>query len=205
VPLVFRYPGRVPSGVVVEHAVSTVGTFATLAELAGVEVPPTVQVPSLLAAVPDLGRCADADEPDICEDAERQRAETVGQPVIAERFEKHVLSSRFREGQANGEGALVNPRGRYRTFREGPYKLVQHDQGGTFLFHLELGEHQDLAPIQPSTREELERSLTEWILALELPSLGAEVAQIDVAEKTPEDKCSLCALGYLHGPDCEGC
>jgi len=205
VPLVFRYPGRVPAGIVVEHPVSTVGTFATLAELAGVEVPDTVQVGSLLPAVVALDACAGSDDVAACEAAEEERAARVGQPVIAERFEKHMLSSRFAEGAANGKGRLVNPRGRYRTFREGSYKLVQHDQDGTSLFQLDLGEHQDLAEAHATKRQELEASLTNWIVQLELPSLGAEVAQISLEGQSREEKCALCGLGYLEGPDCEGC
>ncbi|MEO0604403.1 MAG: sulfatase-like hydrolase/transferase, partial [Myxococcota bacterium] len=113
VPLVFRYPGRVPEGAVVEHPVSTVGTFATLAELAEVPLPETVQVGSLLGALPDLSDCLPGDVG--CAELAVAKAEAVGQPVIAERFEKHMLSGRFAEGEANGKGPLVNPRGRYRT------------------------------------------------------------------------------------------
>jgi len=54
-------------------------------------------------------------------------------------------------------------------------------------------------------RQELEASLTNWIVQLELPSLGAGVAQISLEGQTQEEKRALCRLGYLEGPDCEGC
>lgn len=204
VPLVFRYPSKVPAGVVVDHPVSTVGTFATLAELAEVPVPDTVQVTSLIHAIPDTSACT-GEEAEACEAEAVARAEAVGQPVIAERFEKHLLSSRFAEGEANGKGLLVNPQGRYRTFRQGPFKLAQHDLDGTALFHLELGEDRDVSETYPDARRQLEGALTDWILKLELPSLGAEVQQVASEGQTKEETCALCRLGYLDGEACDGC
>ncbi len=62
VPLVVRYPGKVPAGLRVERPVSTVGVFATVADLAGIAVPEGLHGGSLFA-------------PDAEED-----------PVLAERF-----------------------------------------------------------------------------------------------------------------------
>lgn len=207
VPLVFRYPGHVPAGVVIEQPVSTVGTFATLTALAGLDTPRTVLVQNLLRAIPDFSACealkVEAKLP--CEEDARAKAERVGQPVIAERFEEHLLSARFAEGTANGKGALVNPRGRYRTFRDGPFKLVQHDQDGTFLFHLEVGEQRNLANVQPDARLDVESKLMDWIVQLQLPSLGAEVPQVAREGQSQEEQCALCRLGYLEGDACDGC
>lgn len=180
VPLVFRYPSDIAAGTVVEEPVSTVGVFATLAELARVPVPDTVQVSNLLAGG--------------------------GAPVIAERYEKHQSSARFGPGEANGEGPLVNPRGRYRTYRSGPYKLVEHCEDGTFLFHLEVGEQQDLAATQPDTVDMLRSELLRHAATLGLPPLCGEIEQVvrDV-EMSDEERCALCKLGYMSGEDCAGC
>jgi arylsulfatase A-like enzyme len=59
---VVRYPGKVPAGLRVERPVSTVGVFATVADLAGIAVPEGLHGGSLFA-------------PDAEED-----------PVLAERF-----------------------------------------------------------------------------------------------------------------------
>ena len=47
VPLLVRYPPRIPAGVRVAQPVSTLGVFATILDLAGIEAPPTLQVGSL--------------------------------------------------------------------------------------------------------------------------------------------------------------
>ncbi|MBX2799426.1 MAG: sulfatase [Myxococcales bacterium] len=199
VPMVFRYPPRIEAGSVVDHAVSTAGVFATLTDLAGLPTPESVQVSSLLAALPDTSGCEDLapEEAGSCVAEAQATAEQVGKPIIAERFEEELLSARFAEGQANGEGPLVNPRGRYRTFRSPPYKLVQHSEGGPWLFHLELGEQRDLAPDQPDTVGQLEAELLQWAARLELPSLGAAVSAVAPAEMTDEERQALCDLGYL--------
>ncbi|MEE8580677.1 MAG: sulfatase-like hydrolase/transferase, partial [Myxococcota bacterium] len=47
VPLLVRYPPKIPAGARVEAPVSTVGVFATILDLADIEAPPTLQVGSL--------------------------------------------------------------------------------------------------------------------------------------------------------------
>ena len=208
VPLVFRYPPAIPQGEVVKHPVSTVGVFATLAELAGLTTPESVRVGNLAHAVPDTSTCSRllGEEAQSCVEAAEAAALRVGQPVIAERYEEHLLSERFAPGTANGVGPLVNPRSRYRTYRSGPFKLVEHCEDGTFLFHLEVGEDQDLADTQPSTVESLRGELLSHIVDLGLPSLCGKIEQVArERELTSEERCHLCKLGYLDGPDCEGC
>ncbi|HHO51440.1 MAG TPA: DUF229 domain-containing protein, partial [Deltaproteobacteria bacterium] len=182
VPMVVRYPPKVPAGEVVSHPISTTGALATVTALAGVETPETVLVGNLMEAL---------DDPEA------------GKPVIAERYEKHLLVEQFEPGTTNGVGPLVNPRGRYRTYRSGPYKLVQHSEDGTFLFHLELGEDRDLASEQPEKVSALEQELLQISLELGLPSLGVEVQQVARAEQTDEEILSLCQLGYLEGLICD--
>jgi arylsulfatase A-like enzyme len=58
VPLLVRYPARVPAGVRVAEPVSTLGVFATILQLADLPAPPTLQVGSLVpsAAIAYSGR-----------------------------------------------------------------------------------------------------------------------------------------------------
>ncbi len=185
VPLIFRFPKAIPGGTRIEGPVSTVGTFATLTELAGIEHP-TVHVPSLLPALTGV---------------------QVGQPVIAERFEEHLLAARFAPGTANGKGPQVNPRGRYRTFRKGDWKLVQHSDGGEWLYDLgsDPGELEDVAEAEWQKLEELKDDLDFYRGELLLPELDAEVTGevMDVEDMDAATKKQLCELGYLDGDACK--
>lgn len=183
VPLVIRYPARIAPGTRVEAAVSTTGTLATVLDLVGLPPSPVAQVGSLL-------RVIDGDP-------------LAGQPVLAERFEEHMLAARFAPGTANGRGPLVNPRGRYRTYRSGPYKLVQHSVDGWFLYDLvaDPGETRDLASEDPATLARLQRELEDWRLKLGLPELDAAIdAPRDLPAGLGEaERAALEALGYLDG------
>jgi arylsulfatase A-like enzyme len=179
VPLVMRYPARIPAGSVVEQAVSTMGMFASILDMTGVDYPGTLQMDTLLPGI---------------------HGEVVGQPVMAERFEEEMLAGRFAPGTANGEGPLVNPRGRYRTFRSGPWKLVQHSEDGNFLYNLEEdpGELRELAQENPEQLETLIRDLALFQSMLGLPDLDAPVdaprVPPDLDEGTVE---ALRSLGYV--------
>ncbi len=179
VPLVMRYPARIPAGSVVEPAVSTMGMFASILDMTGVDYPGTLQMDTLLPGI---------------------HGEVVGQPVMAERFEEEMLAGRFAPGTANGEGPLVNPRGRYRTFRSGPWKLVQHSEDGDFLYNLEEdpGELNELAKDDPEQLETLIRDLALFQSMLGLPDLDAPVD----APRVPPDLDAgtveaLRSLGYV--------
>jgi len=186
VPLIFRYPEALPEGLRVEGPVSTVGTLATLTELAGIDGPGKVHVDSLVPAVD--GR-------------------PVGDPVIAERYEEHLLAERFGPGEANGKGPLMNPRGRYRSFRKGDWKLVQHSDGGEWLYDLanDPGEKNDLAETEWRKLDELKEDLRYHMEELLLPELDAEVTGevMNVEEMDEATKKQLCELGYLSGDDCK--
>jgi len=180
VPLAFRYPKKIKPGSRVPRAVSTLGTMATLLTLADVEVPDTVHMGSLLPAL----------------DPENT---TAGIPIISERYEEHMLSARFAEGTANGEGPLVNPRGRFRIYRQDNWKFVQHSGGGKWLFDLEAdpGEMQDMARSFGNEVERLEGEVKLWQAKHKLPALSAEVAAGDVPEMSAEEEAALRALGYI--------
>lgn len=179
VPLVMRYPAKIPAGSEVEQAISTVGTFASILDMTGVEFPESLQMDTLLPGI---------------------RGEVVGQPVLAERFEEEMLAARFAPGTANGEGPLVNPRGRYRTFRSGPWKLVQHSEDGNFLYNLEEDpdEMNELGAENPEQMETLIRDLGLFQNMLGLPDLDAPVD----APRLPPDlddgtMQALKELGYI--------
>ena len=189
VPFAFRYPPKIPAGSRVEPPVSTLGTYATILDLLDLEAPDTLDVASLMPAL---------------------QGEEAGIPVMAERFEEHMLSARFKPGEANGEGPLVSPRGRYRSYRKGDLKLVQHYEDGRFSTHMydlakDPGEMNDLANVgmMMVTRQDLEKDVEVYAMALGLPTLDAE---IDVAgageaggppELSAAARAQLEALGYL--------
>ena len=189
VPFAFRYPAKIPAGSRVEPPVSTLGTFATVLDLLDLEAPDTLDVGSLMPAL---------------------QGEEAGIPVMAERFEEHMLSARFKPGEANGDGPLVSPRGRFRSYRKGDLKLVQHHEDGKFSTHLydlaeDPGEMNDLANLgmMMVTRQDLENDVEAYALVMGLPALDAE---IDVAgageaggppELSAAARAQLEALGYL--------
>jgi arylsulfatase A-like enzyme len=181
VPLVIRYPKSVEAGTRIAEPVSTVGVFDTILELAEVDAGPQakyIQVASLLEAESDP---------------------RVGKPLLAERFEEHLLSSRFEPGTANGTGEQVNPRGRFRVFRSGPYKLVQHSDDGTFLFDLvaDPGENHDIAKSKPNVLKRLTEDLDFVREKLNLPELDAPITPPKLPEMTAEERQALIELGYL--------
>lgn len=180
VPFAIRYPSRIPAGSVVDQPITTVGTYATVLDLLELDPPGVYQVGSLLPGL---------------------QGEDVGKPILAERFEEHMLSARFAEGEANGEGPLVNPRGRFRAYRSGPYKLVQHTTDGTVLFNLDKdpAESKDIAGQDKYTTQGLVDEMGEWQRKLGLPELDAP---IDAPKLMPENLSAeeleaLRALGYI--------
>ncbi len=178
VPLLMRYPPRIPGGSEVEPAVTTLGMFASITDMAGVETPKSVQVGTLLPGI---------------------EGKIVGQPVISERFEEKMLADRFAPGTANGSGEQVNPRGRYRTLRKGPWKLVQHSTDGNFLFNLEQdpGELNDVAKTEYQALDELLAELKLVTTAYGMHALDAEIDSTVSAEMDEETRKALEALGYI--------
>ncbi|MBN2529581.1 MAG: sulfatase-like hydrolase/transferase [Deltaproteobacteria bacterium] len=197
VPFMFRYPQKIEAGRRVSQEVSTLGTFATLFELAGLKTPNTVQFGSLMPAM----------QPGAV------GSEPFGRPVMAERYEKKLLSSRFKPGTSNGEGPLLNPRGRYRVYRVGDYKLAKHFENGKFSTHMfnlakDPGEMVDLAkdPSFKSEVEKVEQELAHWEAYLKLPGLDGKKAPVNSStgkaggsddQLSDEAKEQLRALGYM--------
>jgi arylsulfatase A-like enzyme len=188
VPFMLYYPPRIKPGQRVAQEVSTAGTFATIFDLLNLKAPDTLQVGSLMPALEKPGAA-------------------FGRPVISERYEEHLLSSRFKPGTANGKGPLLSPFGRYRVYRTGPFKLAKHFADGklsTHLFHLERDpeEMQDLAaePWAKADLTQIEGELRSWEVLLKLPALdgkagsGAGAKQPELTDQAREQ---LKALGYI--------
>jgi len=160
--------------------------FASVTDMAGIDTPDSVQMGSLLPGMDGA---------------------VVGQPVLAERFEEEMLAARFAPGTANGEGTEVNPHGRFRTFRSGPWKLVQHSTDGTFLYNLEddPGENIDLAEKNYQEVDRLTAELELLQSSLGLPDLDAAIdAPRGVPEMDAETRKHLVELGYLEEEDPAG-
>jgi arylsulfatase A-like enzyme len=175
VPLLVRYPPRVPAGVRVAEPVTTLGVFATILDLAGVAPPPTLQAGSLLpylAGAPPGG----------------------SDPILAE---LHPLASVGVE-RTYDDPQMQNDR-RYRLLREGPVKLVATSRGEHFLYDLAADprERRDLAAERPAELERLRARLAEVETRLGLAALDAPLGQdgappeLDAATRE-----QLRALGY---------
>jgi arylsulfatase A-like enzyme len=188
VPLTVRYPSRIPAGTRVTEPVSTVGLFATVLDLAGQRVPADLQAGSLV--------------PRVAEDGTVGVEEPKG-PQIAERYEEKMLSSRFAPKTANGKGPLVSPRGRFRTLKDGSWKLAIRygdDDGygtGPWLFDLatDPNEEHDLAGSNPEKLAEMQGLLSTLQAQLQLPGLDGSTAP--AAAMTAETCEQLKKLGYV--------
>jgi arylsulfatase A-like enzyme len=176
VPLLIRHPPRIPAGVRIARPVSTVGAFATILDLAGIDPLPTLQVGSLapLAA----GASQDG-----------------GGPILSE---LHTMGDIGIDRPRSADPQMQADR-RYRLLREGSLKLVETSRGERFLYDLaaDPGETRDLAPERPTDLARMGARLEEVLTSLELPALDAPLA---LGEDAPElDEATreqLRALGY---------
>jgi arylsulfatase A-like enzyme len=176
VPLLVRYPPRIPAGVRVEAPVTTLGAFATVVELAGVEAPPTLQAGSLVPLAAE-GPAGGGSRPFFAEILES------GTPRAADRGDPQVTAS-----------------GHLRALRSGRWKLVESSTGAHFLYDLEAdpGESRDLAAERPEQVGALRAQLESERARLGLPRLDevgqGRAAAAAVDEATRE---RLRELGYV--------
>ncbi len=174
VPLLVRYPPRVPAGVRVAEPVSTLGAFATILDLAQLPAPPTLQAGSLVPHLDDELDAAPA-------------------PILAELHDATGL------GAAGRPDPQMQTGRRYRLLREGSLKLVTTSKGDAFLYDLDSdpAEQRDLAAERPDTLARMQARLAEVQGELGLPALDAPLA---VGEEAPEldaaTREQLRALGY---------
>lgn len=186
VPLVFRFPQKIEGGQRVAGPVSTVGTFATLLDLAGLPAPAGVQVGSLMPALE--GRVA-------------------GQPVISEHFEEVMLLRRYGDEVVDAMDPMLTPRGRHRVLRSGSGKLVERaytKDGGPWQsdhFYFDLAADPVENTRLPGTHPEAIRLAAELDMleaALGLPVLNGEMGvQGEVPELSAAEEEQLRALGYI--------
>jgi len=189
VPFLVYYPPLIKTGKRVKQEVSTMGAFATIFDLLNLKPLDTLQYASLLPAM------------------DEENGAVFGRPVISERFEEKLLSSRFKPGTANGKGPLLSPWGRYRVYRSGRFKLARHFEKGkfsTYLFDLEAdpGEMKDLAadPASEGYLKQMEEELKNWEILLKLPSLDGKpppAAKKGDSKLSDQAREQLKALGYI--------
>lgn len=172
VPLLVRYPQRIEAGARVQEPVSTVGVYATVLDLLGMEPPAPVHVGSLLPALE--GRPA-------------------GAPVLAERFAEPDAPA------LEGRRELLREDIRQRAYREGTHKLIRTTAGSVHVFDLAADpqETRNLAPAMNGAAERLKEELRTWRAALALPSLDADVDQRGTPDIDPAAREQLRALGYI--------
>jgi len=175
VPLLVRYPPRIPAGVRVAQPVSTLGVFATILDLAGIEAPPTLQVGSLASLATGESR-------------------TGGGPILSELHQSRELAP----DSPSPDPQMKSDR-RYRLLREGSFKLVTTSQGETFFYDLSAdpGETRDLSAERPADVSVMRARLARVEEEIGLPALDAP---IEVTGDKPElDEATrerLRALGY---------
>lgn len=176
VPLLVRFPPKVEAGSRVEEAISTVGVYATVLELAGLPVPEGLHVGSLLNPL---------------------RGQPVEGPVMAEHF------ARLEGPPDTRTDPLLKQDVRRRSYRVGQKKLIQVSSPGSlksYLFDLatDPGEEHDIAAEQPEEVARLIAELEAWQGGLGLPAIDAEVGGGAVPEVDPAARERLKSLGYLN-------
>jgi arylsulfatase A-like enzyme len=172
VPLLVRYPPRVPAGARVATPVSTVGVYATILDLLDLEPSGPLHVSSLLPVL---------------------TGGPPGGPVMAERHIAPVSISREDVDPMADTGARI------RTYRAGSWKLVVTSKGNRFLFDLatDPGETRNLADARPEKLASLLSELDTWRAALALPAIDEEREYHEVPDLDPAARERLRALGYV--------
>ena len=174
VPLLVRYPPRIPAGARIQTPVSTVGVFATVLDLAELPALPTLQVGSLVSLARGEGNDAG--------------------PILSELHQAARMGA-----EREWPDPQMNPRVRYRLLREGSLKLVATSEGNHLLYDLAVdpNETRDLAPERPMELARMTARLEQVREELGLPALDAPTAAGDgVPELDEATRAQLRALGY---------
>ncbi|MFQ5477208.1 MAG: sulfatase [Candidatus Binatia bacterium] len=173
VPLLLRYPPRLPAGTRVATPVSTVGVFPTVLDLAGLDEVGGLHASSLVPAV--FGGPA-------------------GGPVMAERFASLIMAT-----NREPEDPLLSPRYRYRSYRAGNRKIIKSSGASSRVFDLsaDRGETRDLAALADPRVEALREEMRAWKAALALPELDAPIGASEGGRMDPAARERLRALGYI--------
>jgi len=176
VPLIVRYPARIPAATRIDTPVSTLGVYATIFDLAGLEAPPTLQVGSLVPLATG-------------------QTQQGGGPILAE---LHPMPSPFTDETAPTDPQMHFDR-RYRLFREGGMKLVTSSKGDALLYDLTVDprESRDLAAERPEDLARMQAQLAAVGAQIGLPALDAPLAADGAAPELDEEtRARLRELGY---------
>ncbi len=186
VPLLVRYPPKVPAGARIVAPVSTLSAFATIAELADIPPPPTLQAGSLTPLL--VGGMGGGSEG-------ARIASQIG-PVMSEIHDRSAMSGVRRER----DDPQMRDGKRYRMLRDGNLKLVDMANGDSLLYDLatDPGENRDLAQLEPEKLAAMEARMREVLAQYGLPELDADPAVGDAAAELDEaTEEQLRALGYI--------
>jgi arylsulfatase A-like enzyme len=173
VPLLLRYPTKIPAGTRVKRPVSTAATYATILDVVGIEPPAPPQVASLVPAF---------------------TGGNGGAPVIVERLA-------MRGEQFNPAAPPLAHRDvRYRVYRSGSRKLAVKSTGEALLFDVaaDPNETNDLAATDADGVKALRKELDTWVAALGLMPLDQPIDAVTTSP--PPDPAAieqLKALGYV--------
>jgi arylsulfatase A-like enzyme len=153
VPLVIRYPRRVPEGVRVTAPVSLVGLFATALDLLGVEVPQGTQARSLVPLFDEKPLAA-------------------ASPLLSE---QHRFSG-VMPGVYKEHGPFDRMGVRYRALEVDGWKLVEDSLGHRWLFQPgeDPDELDDRAKARPELAARLSLELDSVVKGLGLGDINAE-------------------------------
>ena len=171
VPFLIRYPRRLEAGARVTTPVSTVGVYATVFDLLGIELPAPVHVASLVPAV---------------------GGGPPGGPALSERFAAQAVST-------TEEDPLSRADVRFRSYRAGSMKLIEASDGTDYLFDLEAdpGETRDLASSDRAEVARLKGELNRWRAAVAVPGIDAPLADVAAPAIDPAAQERLRQLGYV--------
>ena len=171
VPFLIRYPRRLEAGVRVTTPVSTVGVYATVFDLLGIDLPAPLHVASLVPAV---------------------TGGPPGGPALSERFAAQAVST-------TEEDPLSRADVRFRSYRAGSMKLIEASDGTDYLFDLEAdpGETRDLASSDRAEVARLKGELNRWRAAVAVPGIDAPLADVAAPAIDPAAQERLRQLGYV--------
>lgn len=179
VPLVFRYPPRVPAGLRIGAPVTTAALMPTILDLAGLAPPDGLQTRSFAPLFDGASE------------------ESVRSPLLAECYRDNggIVAKDFKP---RDDFDRLNVR--YRSLEEDGFKLVVDSTGKSWLFQPEAdpSESRDLSAEHPEMVRRLTESLHLLVEGYGLGELDREVdGDGEEREIDPEVRKRLEALGYV--------
>jgi arylsulfatase A-like enzyme len=175
VPLVIRYPPRVPAGLVVETPVTTAALLPTILDLAG--LPPAEKIHTRSFAPLFTGN----------EVSSRS-------PLLAEQYKCQPGL----DAKAAPTHAFDRTGVRYRALEEDGWKLIVDSEGSSWLFRprQDPAESRNLIADYPEVAARLTASLASIVETHDLGPLDAQLTGSTGLELDPQEREQLRALGY---------